>query len=813
MRYLTLILLISLTVAGNAQKIAGSVKDESGLPINGATVSLLKTKDSSTVKLALTKTGQYEFIGIKEGEYLVHVSNVGFTPLYAEKINYLQSDVQVPVITLKQLATNLANVSVSARKPMVEVRADRTIMNVEGTINAIGSNALELLRKSPGILLDKDDNISLMGKNGIQVYIDNKPSPLSGQELAQFLKSLQSAQIEAIELITNPSAKYDAAGNAGIINIRLVKNKSLGANGSVNAGWNMAKTAKYNAGLSLNYRNKVINIFSTYNYSYAPNEQQIELFRTVLDSSFDQANNMYDLRKSHNFKVGLDYFLDKKNTLGIMINGIFSDPKNETQGKTIISNTGSGDVARLLVSDNDNIMQRHNANINLNYNYVDPKGKSLSVNADRGSYDFNSDQVQRNFYFDKTGQVSLGDVIYRMAAPAEIRIHSIKADYDQNLLKGKLAVGLKNAWINTDNDFKRYNVFGTTEDLDEERSNHFIYKENINAGYINYSRQGKKISYQFGLRVENTATEGHSTGLKWNGSNYISDKNSFKRNYTDLFPSAGISFTKNPKKTWSLSYSRRIDRPAYQDLNPFEFKLDEYTYMKGNVNLRPQYTNSFAIAHVRNMKLNLSLNYSHVRDMFTQIFDTIDKSRAFVSKRNLATQDIISFNMSYPFQYKTYSLFTNISSNYSVFKADFGTGRKVDLAAFGLTVFAQNSLKFKKTWAAELSGFFNAPTIYQGSLKGKIMYGIDAGLSRQLFKGKGMVKAAVSDIFYSHRFRASTDFAGQHMRFSYRQESRQLKLSFNYRFGNAGVKAARNRVTGAEEETKRVQSGGGMIGN
>jgi hypothetical protein len=401
-----------------------------------------------------------------------------------------------------------------------------------------------------------------------------------------------------------------------------------------------------------------------------------------------------------------------------------------------------------------------------------------------------------------------------MLSPAKININSLKADYEMNCQKGKLSIGAKSAWIKTDNDFQRYDVSPSSENLDKERSNHFIYKENINAGYVNFNRQLKKIMFQAGLRVENTIADGVSNGLKFNGTNYVPSISSFHRSYTDLFPSAAITFNKNPKDQWSLSYSRRIDRPAYQDLNPFEFKLDEYTFMKGNVNLRPQYTNSFGISRTYKFKLNMVLNYSHVKDMFTQIFDTLDKSKAFVSKKNLATQDIVNLNISYPYQYKSYSLFTSINTNYSIYNADFGTGRKIDLQAFGFNLFAQNSLKFKKTWTAELSGFFNAPTVYQGSFKGKLMYSVDAGLSKQVMKGKATLKAAVSDIFHSMGFRATSDFAGQVMKFNYKSESRQLKLSFSYRFGNNGVKPARQRALGADEETKRVQSGGGMgIGN
>ena len=814
MRHLLLLLLTATSILSQAQQINGLVKDENGIPLGGATVSLLRAKDSSIIKLAVTKSdGAYNFSGIKEGNYKMLVTYIGYKPAFSPGFSFSLSDVTVPELKLSKIAGNLSNVTITSSKPMVEVKADKTILNVEGTINAVGSNALELLRKSPGVLLDKDENISLAGKNGVQVYIDGRVTPLSGTDLATYLKTLQSSQVEAIEIITNPSAKYDAAGNAGIINIRLMKNKSFGTNGSVNAGWNIARHAKYNAGASLNYRNKKINIFSTYSFSYAPNEQHLTLKRTVLDSLFDQQGTIFDKRKAHNFKVGADYFINKKTTVGIMVNGVIASPTSITHGKIYISNTTTNTLNRILIAENNTMLKRNNANINMNYSYTDPKGKSFVVNADRGSYDLNSDQFQPNYYYDVSGQTLISSVIYHMLAPARINITSLKADYEQNFMKGKLGFGAKSARVKTDNDFQRYNVNGSAEDLDKDRSNHFIYKENINAGYVNYNRQYKKFMFQAGLRVENTVSEGVSNGLKYDGSNYVPNTTSFKRSYTDLFPSAAITFNKNPMKQWSLTYSRRIDRPAYQDLNPFEFKLDEYTFMKGNINLRPQYTNSFGVTHTYKYKLNLTLNYSHVKDLFTAIIDTSEKTKAFASKKNLATQDIVSFNVSYPFQYKSYSLFTSISSNYSKYKADFGAGRKVDLNAFGFSLFVQNSLKFAKIWAAELSGFYNAPTIYMGTFKGKSLYSVDAGLSRQVMKGKGVIKASVSDIFYSQKFRAESNFAGQIVNVSFRQESRQLKLSFNYRFGSNTVKAARQRASGAEDELKRVQTSGGVIGN
>ncbi len=817
MRLLFLPLLIATTTVIHAQQISGNAKDETGAPLSGTTISLHRATDSAVVKLAVSnENGAYSFSEIKEGNYRVSASHIGYKTSFSAVFTLSGTDVIAPELKLSKQSGNLSNVTVVSSKPMVEVKADKTILNVEGTINAVGSNALELLRKSPGVMLDKDENISLAGKNGVQVYIDGRPNPLAGADLATYLKTLQSSQVESIELITNPSAKYDAAGNAGIINIRLKKNKSLGANGSVNAGWNIGTYAKYNAGGSLNYRNKKVNIFSTYNFNYGPNQNSMTINRTLLDSLFDQQGSFRMVGNAHNFKAGVDYFIDKKNTLGVIVNGTLADPTMSNYSRTVISNTSTNTVSRILIADNSSKMKRHNTNVNLNYSYTDPKGTSLTVNADHGYYDLTNDQYQPNFYYDPTGQIKLSSTIYHMLSPADINITSVKADYEAPFKKGKLGIGGKSAWVETDNNFLRYDVRPAGEELDKDRSNHFVYKENINAGYVNYNRQYKKFMIQAGLRVENTVSKGVSTGLKHDGSSYVTNVSAFNRSYTDLFPSAAVTFNKNPMKQWSLSYSRRIDRPAYQDLNPFEFKLDEYTFQKGNINLRPQYTNSFGLTHTYGYKLNITLNYSHVKDMFTQLIDTAEKSKAFISKKNLATQDITSLTISYPFQYKSYSLFTNLSSNYSIYHADFGDGRKVDLDAFGLNFFAQNSLKFgkKKNWTGEISGFYNAPTIYQGSFKGKALYSVDAGLQKQVMKGKATIKASVSDVFHTMRFRATSDFAGQTTRFSARWESRQFKLNFNLRFGNNGVKPARQRSGGADEELKRTQGGGGIgIGN
>lgn len=815
MRILIMLIAAFTAFTVNAQQINGVTKDAEGKPVTGATISLLKDTGNAVIKLAVTKdNGQYSFVNIPEGKYRVSASFVGHQPSVSAAFEVGGEVVTAPELQLIKSAGNMQNVVVTARKPIVEVKADKTILNVEGTINSVGSDALELLRKSPGVLVDKDENLSLAGKNGVQVYVDGRPTPLAGADLANYLKSIQSSNIEAIELITNPSAKYEAAGNAGIINIRLKKNKSLGTNGSVNAGWNIGVFPKYNGGFTLNYRNKNMNIYGNYNTNQGKMRQLMNIERTTMDTLFDQENKMTIHMNGHNYKAGIDFFLNKKSTFGIMANGNIGNPTIYSFGRTPIQYIPTGVVDRILVADNESEMKRNNLNLNLNYSYTGTEGRSLTLNADHGRYDLDNDQYQPNFYYDASGQNIISSRIYRMIAPSDIRISSMKADWEQDFKGGKLGFGGKSALIKTDNDFQRYDVNGSSMVLDKERSNLFNYSENINAAYVNYNRQLKGVMVQAGLRWENTNTEGVSLGQKKNGSGFEAFDSTFTRNYNDFFPSVAVTFNKNPMSQLGFSYSRRIDRPMYQDMNPFEFKLDEYTYQKGNIDLVPQYTNSIGITHTYKFKLNTRLNYSHVKDMFVQWIDTADKSKSFITKKNLASQDIINLNISYPFMYKNYTVFGNMSTNYARYKADFGEGREVDMDAVGFNFFAQNSLKFgkTKTWTAELSGFYNAPTIYMGSFKGRSLWSVDAGLQKQVMQGKGTIKASVSDIFGTMRFRGETDFAGQRSVFSSNWEAQQFKLNFVFRFGSNQVKAARNRTTGAEEEAKRTQGGNGGIG-
>jgi iron complex outermembrane recepter protein len=813
-RLLFMLLLASSSIILKAQGITGKVLDSKSQGVQNISVSLLKAADSSVQKIEITNdAGVYQFKDIPAGDYLLLVDNKKYQPLYSSKITVADALVDVAPLTVIAALRDNGDVVVRSKKPLIEVKADRMILNVESSINSVGSDALELLRKSPGVIVDKDDNLSLSGKNGVRVYIDGKPSPLSGADLASYLKSLQSSQIEAIEIIKNPSAKFDAAGNAGIINIRLKKNKTLGTNGSVNIGYAQGIYPKLNGGINLNNRNKASNLFGNINVSKTKNESGFNLFRTLSDSSFNQRNIMTSRNESMSYKFGADFYLSKKSTLGFVVNGDVDNDNTLSDSRTPIVFVPTKLSNRTLVAQNQSDQNNRNINFNGNYKYTDTLGRDLSIDVDYGIYKLENNQLQPNTYLDPATGSKLSEVIYNMIPDTKIKLTTVKADYEQNLKGGKLGVGVKSAFINTDNLFDRFNVFTAGKILDTLRSNNFYYKENINAAYVNYNKQLKTgWMYQVGLRTEQTSTKGTSTGYTYNGA-YRPYDSSFTREYINLFPSAAITYNKNPMSQWTLTYSRRIDRPAYKDLNPFEFKLDEYTFQKGNTSLRPQYTNSFGISNTFKYFLTTSLEYSRVTDVFTQLVDTQDVSKSFISNQNLATQNSWSFNISSPLQFGKYSGFINISNNYSKYKANFGQGRTVNLSAYQFSMFADNSYKLNKTTTAQLSGWFAGPGIWGGTFKSKAMGGFDVGVMKQLWNNKANIKLTVTDVLRTMKWAGTSNFASQIINVNGYWESRQLRINFTYRFGSNQIKGARQRDKANEAETKRLKSSGGLGGN
>lgn len=807
-------LIILLSYAGlKAQQVTG-LTQEQGKPLAGASVVLKNNKDSSVVKLSIsTSTGQYEFSSVAPGRYFVTVSHVGYTTQSSASFETTgDGSFKIPAISLSRASKQLNKAIVTAQKPLVEVKNDRLILNVEGNINEVGSDALELLRKSPGVTVDKDNNLSLNGKTGVQIYVDGRPTYISGATLADYLKTLQSSSIGSIEIISNPSAKYEAAGSAGIINIRLKKNTAYGNNLSASAGYNIGTYSKYNANLSLNHRDAHFNLYGDYSFRHGQYEQFATMHRIQLDTSFLQRSTFLQTPTTSTYKAGADWLIDPKNTLGLMVSGSSGTETIQATSATPIVYIPTNQTNRLLQANNHTTSSNDNVNTDLNYRYADTSGHELNIDADYSLYHIRSNQYQPNNYYDSTGKTLLYSNDYNILSPTNIHIYSIKLDYEANFLRGRLGFGGKSSYVTTTNDFQEYDLSPAERVLDSLGSNNFDYKENINAAYVNYNRTIKGWAFQGGLRAENTNDKGISTGWKQTQADYSAYDSAFTRYYTDLFPSAAITYNKDPNKQWTLTYSRRIDRPAYQSLNPFQFKLDDYTFSQGNTLLRPQYANTAGLTFTYKYRLTVTLNYSHIKDLNTTLVDTIDGSKAIIRTENLATQDIASLNISYPFQWRWYSVFFNANTYYSLNKANFGVGRTVDLNVFHTTIFSQHSFRLGSGWTGQLTEYFSSPDIWQATLRSSTIWSLDAGLQKTVLNGKGSFKISVTDIFKGLNYTATSSFAGQYIRDTGGSETRLLKLYFTYRFGNQGLKAARRHSNAAEEETKRVNAGSGGNG-
>lgn len=793
------------------QKITGVIQSEDGGFLIGCTVSISTIETKKIIKLNVTNnSGTYFFDKIPTGNLQLNASYIGYENFSTKILIKENETLTLPIIVLKKNKNNLAEVVVKSVKPMVEVKADRMIVNVEGTINAIGTDALELIRKSPGISVDKDDAIQMSGKAGAQIYIDGKASPLSGEDLSNYLKSLQSSQIEALEIITNPSAKYEAAGNAGIINIRLKKNKTFGSNGTVGIGYSVGVYSKYNAAFGLNHRTKKLNLFGSYNFNEALNVLDFRLNRRIADTLFDLKSIRKFENVIHGFKFGADFFINKKSTFGILINGNYTNAKPTAYSTTPIIALASNTVTKILVSDNVQTGNNNNLNYNANYKHAAANNTSLNIDADYGVFRISRDLYQPNIYYNATNTAIISEANFNLISKADISIYSFKMDYEKPIAKGILGIGLKTSYVTSYNNFKRFNVLSPQlKTFDSTKSNQFDYKENINALYINYNRNWKYIQLQAGLRAEQTTSEGSSYPLFSNTTiNYAGD-NPFKRNYINLFPSLGIGFIKNPNSLWNINIGRRVDRPNYQDLNPFEYKIDEYTYRRGNTELVPQFSYNIAITNTFYKKLISKLSYSKITNQISQIVDTIDKSKNFIYPKNIASQQLVAFFASYQYQQKWYTSFITGNAFYTNFKANFGAGnRTINRSAFALIATWQNSFKLPRNWVVEGNANYSSPTV-NGIFYEKVKWGIDAGAQKIILKGLGNIKFSVTDIFWTNFDRNVGIFAGQNVDGYIKRESRLFKINFSYRFGNNQVKASRNRSSGSEDEIKRSQTGGG----
>jgi len=785
--------------------VSGKITDDKNEPLTGSIAELRNTSDSSLAKVNVADiNGVYTFVNVKAGNYFLKTSLLGFTSYAGKEFTYDgTSDKEMPTVKMSSSSTTLKQAEVAAIKPLIEVRSDKTVFNVENSINSTGSTAYELLQKAPGVVVDNNDNVSLKGRGGVLVQIDGRDMRLSTEELGDYLKSIQSSDVEAIELISNPSSKYDASGTAGIINIRLKKNKNYGTNGSITLGYATGKYSKYNTSLSLNNRSKKFNTYANYGNNWGIRQNEFYLYREQNPIVIDQGSINKRWGLMHNYKAGVDYTMNKKNSFGIMVNGNYNDVHGSLNSKSIIGNFETDTPDSILHSDQTMTIAVNNFNLNLNQHFSDTLGHDLTTDFDYGYYSSRRNSYQPNIYVEPDDITVKSANYYRSIAPVAITIYTLKSDYSQNFLKGKLGAGYKVSWVNTDNTFDFYNINNSVETIDSSRSNHFVYTENVNALYLNYQRTLGKIDVQAGVRMENTQSEGDLKGAPGGGN----DSN-VVRSYTDFFPSAGITYNINKKNSLAFVYSSRIDRPNYQELNPFEFKLDELNFRKGNPFLDPQYANTFELSHTYNYTITTSASYSHTKDFFAQITDTIPGGKSYITSKNLATEDVVGGNISASLQpVKWFSIYFNAGVYNQRYDADFGNGKTINTSITAFNLYAQNTFKLPHDFSLEISGWYNSGGVWGGAYVNKGQGELDLGLQKKLFRDQATLKLTYTDVLNTAPWDSYNTYAGIVIRAHGNWESQQFRVSFTWRFGNKQMKASRQRTTGSESEQKRIGGG------
>ncbi|MEJ2904258.1 outer membrane beta-barrel family protein [Pedobacter panaciterrae] len=707
--------------------------------------------------------------------------------------------------TLKK-PVDLKEVKISGKKSFIEHKIDRTVINVDALISNAGSNALEVLEKAPGVMVDQDGKISLKGQQGVVVFIDNRPTYLSEAALTAYLKSLPSGSISQIELIPNPPARYDAAGGAGIINIRTKKSLISGWNGSINAGAGYSPNWRHNESIDLNYRKNKFNFFTTLGYNKTDTWRDLDINRWFYDqdqqltSAFMQSTVFRNRNKTPNIKAGMDFYVSEKTTLGFVFTGSYNSGRNRKEVGAIA--TGSAGQTDSLITALNSEQSKLNSNgINFNYSHkFDSLGRELSFDLDHISYSARTDQSFANRIFNTTNN-SINEENLVAQLPSDIAIYAAKGDYEHPLAhKAKFSAGAKTSFVNTDNTADYFIRRGDVLLVDNEKTNHFRYKENINAAYVNFSKEWKKWSIQAGLRMEQTNMKGHQL------SNGLRPDSSFSQHYTNLFPTVYLSYKlDSAKNKLTLYYGKRIRRPYYQDLNPFIFLLDKFTYFAGNPYIRPEFAHKIDLNFNHNNKLSIDLFYNVTSSMISEVIE--QEKGIFISRTgNIGKMHFyggsVNLNLKAGNWYTLNMYSEAVEIDFSGLPGNDGN----TIQSFYFYVNPNNQFNFGRGWSAELSAMYVTPN-QSAQFKKRALYNINTGVSKKILGDKGTLKFTLRDVL--NRFRPQGEILNiPQTRATYRNifDNRIGLVSFSYSFSKGASAAKKRNTGGAGNELERVKN-------
>lgn len=806
--------------AQNKGAIKGSVANNDGNQLGGILISLLQSDGATIVKTNLSESdGSFSFEELPLSSYFVSISvnefeNYTSSPIVVNEQNTL---VQLPKITLKKNESiQLNEVKIDKKVPFVVQKVDKTIVNPDALISNAGGNALDVLSKSPGVTVDDNGNVKLRGKSGVTIFIDDKPTYMTGTELENYLKSLPSNAIKQVEIMTNPPAKYEASGNGGIINIVTKRSKLKGFNGNASLNYGQGKYARTMDNINLNYNAPKFAIFSNLSYNYTEAYHDLTIERRFKnpdlspESSFIQNTYLKTYRQSYNGRIGFDYYLSEKSTIGIVTKGLINT-NNSPRFNYATVRDANGSIKQIVTADNLEKVDFKNGTITLNYRHQFAKPEQfLTTDFDYVTYSSTIDQLFKNEIIDWVGTDSSND-IQNGYLPSKINIYALKSDYTTPLKnEAKLDFGAKVSLTKTDNNAV-YTITKNNSTTDNyDLSNHFFYDEIISAAYVNYTKSFKKIDLQAGLRFEDTQLKGIQLGNP-GGKPY----SEFRNNYNSLFPTAYISYKIDSlaTKTINISYGKRVERPFYKDLNPFSSPLDQFTYYEGNPFLKPTFGHNFSLTYNYKELLSTSFSYSHGKDEIKETIEIKEVTNAqnqvnniyYSRPNNIGKSN--QYTVSVQSQFKVAKWLTTIvysEVNYSRFKSQLYE-QSLDSKGTYWFINATNSIQISKKWSGEISGQYLTNSVDAQFTIGDFGF-VNMGCQKKILNDLGTLKFNLSDVFFTNRIRGTINNLGTtEANWFGPRDTRILSVTFSYRFGKNTSNKTKYNGTGSESEQNRVK--------
>lgn len=772
------------------------------MPAGGATVELLRIPDSAVLQtLTADSVGIVKFTNLLPGNYLCRISHAGYITQYVQVLSEDngQQELQQLSVTLKAAGQTLANVNITAYKPAVQHLPDRVVIQVDASITNTGATVLEVLEKSPGIMVDRAGSISLKGRTGVLILVDGKQVYVTGNDLVTLLGTMNASQVDVIEIMDNPPAKYDAAGHAGIINIKTKKNQQKGFNATLNITYGQGRYYKNNNSLVLNYRNHRWNYFLNYSLTANKNFMEMYALRTyykadnkTVDALLEQPTWLRGKGYNHTVRTGVDYTVSPNTTIGISLLGSLFGRNNPGSATAAWKNT-SGITDSVIVTESNNGSKWKNGGINFNVKQNFGASRTLTADLDYLGYDIGSNQFFRNTMAGAGGYENAlkGDL------DAAIRIFTAKADYLQSLSENyKFETGWKSSNIRTNNLAEYFNLANNSWEPDLGKTNHFIYDETIHALYGNINKQQGTVTAQLGLRYEYTYYKANQLG------NTVIKDSSFTRRYNSLFPTAFVTWQADSANSFTITAGRRIERPAFQKLNPFVFVINKYTYQQGNPFFRPQYTWNLGLSHSFKNKLTTSLDYSIAKDYFSQIFLSDSTGTMIYTEGNVGRMQNIALSVSLQ---TPVTQWWYISADVTLSHKRMNAVLWKDYRASFMQMNTNFTSQFRlgNGWMAELTGMYT--TRSQQDLQEVLLPtgALNVGISKQILQNKGTLKLSGRDIFYTQVMAGNTDFELADEYFKIQRDTRVVSLSFSYRFGKS-FKSGPLKTGGADEEMQRV---------